>query len=81
MKKNAKAKSDLASPSVNVLGLSPTYFRGEEDIKEIRRILETAGYRINAIPGGGSAWSEIMQLPQADFFYVFFAPKVRRGKT
>lgn len=70
VKKNAKAKSDLASPSVNVLGLSPTYFRGEEDIKEIRRILETAGYHINAIPGGGSAWSEIMRLPQADLNLV-----------
>lgn len=70
VKRNAKAKSDLASPSVNVLGLSPTYFRGEEDIKEIRRILETAGYRINAIPGGGSAWSEIMRLPQADLNLV-----------
>ena len=57
-------------PSVNLLGLSPTYFRGEEDIKEIRRILETAGYRINAVPGGGSAWSEIMQLPQADLNLV-----------
>ena len=57
-------------PSVNLLGLSPTYFRGEEDIKEIRRILEMAGYRINAIPGGGSAWSEIMRLPQADLNLV-----------
>lgn len=70
VKRNAKAKSDLALPSVNVLGLSPTYFRGEEDIKEIRRILETAGYHINAIPGGGSAWSEIMRLPQADLNLV-----------
>ena len=58
-------------PSVNLLGLSPTYFRGEEDIKEIRRILETAGYHINAIPGGGSAWDEIMELPQADLNLVF----------
>ena len=57
-------------PSVNLLGLSPTYFRGEEDIKEIRRILETAGYHINAIPGGGSAWDEIMELPQADLNLV-----------
>ena len=57
-------------PSVNLLGLSPTYFRGEEDIKEIRRILEMAGYHINAIPGGSSAWSEIMRLPQADLNLV-----------
>jgi nitrogenase molybdenum-cofactor synthesis protein NifE len=57
-------------PSVNLLGLSSTYFRGEEDIKEIRRILEMAGYHINAIPGGGSAWSEIMRLPQADLNLV-----------
>ena len=70
VKKNAKDKSDLASPSVNLLGLSPTYFRGEEDIKEIRRILETAGYHISAIPGGGSAWDEIMELPQADLNLV-----------
>lgn len=70
VKRNAKAKSNLALPSVNVLGLSPTYFRGEEDIKEIRRILETAEYHINAIPGGGSAWSEIMRLPQADLNLV-----------
>ena len=60
-----------AKPSVNLLGLSPTYFRGEEDIKEIRRILETAGYHINAIPGGGSTWDEIMELPQADLNLVF----------
>ncbi|MBQ3366122.1 MAG: hypothetical protein IJG43_05495 [Acidaminococcaceae bacterium] len=59
-----------AKPSVNLLGLSPTYFRGEEDIKEIRRILEMAGYRINAIPGGGSGWNEIMQLPKADLNLV-----------
>ena len=60
-----------AKPSVNLLGLSPTYFRGEEDIKEIRRILETAGYHINAIPGGSSTWDEIMELPQADLNLVF----------
>lgn len=62
--------SFTAEPSVNLLGLSPTYFRGEEDIKEIRRILEKAGYHINAIPGGGSSWDEIMQLPQADLNIV-----------
>ena len=61
----------LSALPVNLLGLSPTYFRGEEDIKEIRRILETAGYHINAIPGGGSAWDEIMELPQADLNLVF----------
>ena len=65
------ADTDFASkPSLNLLGLSPTCFRGEEDIKEIRRILETAGYRINAIPGGGSVWNEIMELPKADLNLV-----------
>ena len=64
------SKNSATKPSVNLLGLSPTYFRGEEDIKEICRILETAGYRINAIPGGGSAWDEIMALPQADLNLV-----------
>ncbi len=59
-----------ARPSVNLLGLTPTYFRGEEDIKEVRRILEKAGYRINAVPGGGSTWDEIMRLPNADLNLV-----------
>ena len=60
----------VPKPSLNLLGLSPTSFRGEEDIKEIRRILEAAGYRINAIPGGGSTWNEIMELPKADLNLV-----------
>ena len=68
VKKCAKPKTDF--PSLNLLGLSPTYFRGEEDIKEIRHILETAGYHINAIPGGGSTWDEIMELPKADLNLV-----------
>ena len=72
IKKYAKAKTEnaAATPSVNLLGLTPTYFRGEEDIKEIRRILEKAGYRVNAIPGGGSSWDEIMELPHADLNIV-----------
>ena len=72
IKKYAKAKTENAAamPSVNLLGLTPTYFRGEEDIKEIRRILEKAGYRVNAIPGGGSSWDEIMELPHADLNVV-----------
>lgn len=57
-------------PSVNLLGLTPTYFRGEEDIEELRRLLEKAGYRVNAIPGGGSPWEEIMRLPEADLNIV-----------
>ena len=57
-------------PSVNLLGLTPTCFRGEEDIAELRRLLEKAGYRINAIPGGGSAWEEILRLPEADLNIV-----------
>ena len=72
IKKYAKAKTEnaAATPSVNLLGLTPTYFRGEEDIKEIRRILEKAGYRVNAVPGGGSSWDEIMELPHADLNVV-----------
>lgn len=72
IKKYAKTKTEnaAATPSVNLLGLTPTYFRGEEDIKEIRRILEKAGYRVNAVPGGGSSWDEIMELPHADLNVV-----------
>ena len=65
-----KADAPDRKPSVNLLGLTPTYFRGEEDIAELRRLLEKAGYRINAIPGGGSTWEEIMRLPEADLNIV-----------
>jgi len=63
-------KTASQQPSVNLLGLSPTCFRGEEDIKEICRLLKKAGCHINAIPGGGSTWGEIMRLPDADLNIV-----------
>ena len=65
-----KADAPDRKPSVNLLGLTPTYFRGEEDIAELCRLLEKAGYQINAIPGGGSTWEEIMRLPEADLNIV-----------
>ena len=70
VEKQRRTKPAAGKPSLNLLGLTPTCFRGEEDIAEICRILETAGYRINAIPGGGSAWDEIMELPNADLNLV-----------
>lgn len=65
--KNKPIESQYRSgkPAVNLLGLTPTYFRGEEDIAELRRLLEKAGYAVNAVPGGGSSWAEIMRLPEA----------------
>ena len=67
---DAAHTGETTGPSVNLLGLTPTYFRGEEDIKEIRRILKKAGYHINAVPGGGSDWNKLMALPDADLNIV-----------
>lgn len=67
-----KSNTDTASPkpSINVLGLTPMYYRGEEDIAEIRRLLEASGYKVNAIPGGGASWEDIQRLPEADLNLV-----------
>lgn len=46
------------------------YYRGEEDIAEIRRLLEASGYKVNAIPGGGASWEDIQRLPEADLNLV-----------
>lgn len=39
---------------VNLLGATTAYFNGRNDLEEIKRILETANYRVIAVPGAGS---------------------------
>lgn len=64
---NNQEKKNL---SVNLLGASEFYLNGKADIKEIRRILELAGYQVNCIPGGGSTLEEIQNLSKAQLNIV-----------
>lgn len=58
--KYATEKVEVLPKKINLLGLSDFYYNGEADRKEIIRILEKAGYEINAVPGAGSSL-EVLQ--------------------
>ena len=55
---------------VNVLGLSLSDLQGRENARELRRLLEAAGLEVQAIPGAGSRWEEIMAMPSAELNIV-----------
>ena len=55
---------------VNVLGLSLSDLQGQENARELRRLLEAAGLEVQAIPGAGSSWEDIMAMPSAELNIV-----------
>ncbi|MBQ8417152.1 MAG: nitrogenase component 1 [Phascolarctobacterium sp.] len=55
---------------VNLLGLNDFYYNGVADRKELCCLLEKAGYKINAVPGGGSSLEELQQLGKAQLNIV-----------
>jgi len=56
--------------TVNVLGLSLSDLKGKENALEIKRLLTMSGLTVNAIPGAGSTWEEIMNMPSAELNIV-----------
>ena len=56
--------------TVNLLGLSPAYYNGANDVEELKRLLHMCGYKVLACPGAGSTVAEIRQLTQAEFNIV-----------
>ena len=71
--KAAAAVMDVLSPPqekvawqrVNLLGLTPGYYNGANDQRELVRLLTLAGYQVNACPGGGSEAAELSHLSRA----------------
>ena len=55
---------------VNLLGCTTAYFNGKNDIKEIKRILEIANYKIIAVPGAGSDLEVLQKVPVAQLNIV-----------
>ena len=55
---------------VNLLGATTAYFNGRNDLEEIKRILETANYRVIAVPGAGSELETLQKIPAAQLNIV-----------
>lgn len=55
---------------INLLGCTPAYFNGKNDLKEIKRILTNAGYKIIAAPGAESDLETLQKVPAAQLNIV-----------
>lgn len=58
---------------INVLGLTPFYYNGQADAKEILRLLADCGYQVNAVPGCGSGAASLKELSRAELNVVIHA--------
>lgn len=56
--------------SVNLLGVTASYYNGYNDLQEIKRLLGLAGYQVVACPGAGSSVEEMANLTQAELNIV-----------
>ncbi|SHJ64206.1 nitrogenase component 1 [Propionispora hippei] len=65
-----RSRSMVIPCSLNLLGVSDGYYNGKNDVNELKRILELAGYQILACPGAGSTWQEISVMTQAEMNLV-----------
>ena len=54
-----------AAESVNILGLSDIYLKGQGDEKELRRLLNLSGISVISVPGCHESWENIMKAPSA----------------
>ena len=55
---------------VNLLGQTDFYLHGRDDTDEVRRLLQMAGYTIQASPGSGSSLEDIRHLGRAELNIV-----------
>lgn len=51
--------------AVNLIGQTDYYLQGAADTRELRRILELAGYEVLTAPGSGSSLAELQQVGEA----------------
>lgn len=56
--------------SVNLLGVTPSYYNGYNDLQELKRLLGLAGYQVIACPGAGSSVEEMAKIAQAELNIV-----------
>lgn len=63
-------QQDDSGRRVNLLGLTPGYYNGANDQRELVRLLTLAGYEVNACPGGGTESSGLSRLGHASLNIV-----------
>jgi len=67
-------KRSIVQPcTVNLLGCSVSYYNAANDLRELKRLLELAGYKVLACPGAGSSTAEIAAMTQAELNLVIHA--------
>lgn len=67
---NLEPRGKVQPQTVNILGMSPAYYNGDNDLQELKRLLHLCGYEVLACPGAGSTVEEIRQLTRAAFNVV-----------
>lgn len=60
-----KRASRVQPNAVNLLGGTIGYYNGTNDIRELKRMLNLAGYQVVACPGAGSSTQEITNMTNA----------------
>ena len=64
-------EAEEAQPNViNIIGQTDFYLNGRADSKEIRRLLELAGYKVQAMPGSGASIEQLKALGRASLNVV-----------
>ena len=63
-------RGEVDPKSVNLLGCSLSYFNGENDLQELKNVLNLAGYKVYACPGAGSTVEEIQKMTNAELNIV-----------
>ena len=55
---------------INILGQTDFYLHGRDDTEEMVRLLQKAGYKVQAVPGSGSSIDELKHLGNAQLNIV-----------
>lgn len=63
-------RDKIVSKSVNLLVAAFSYFNGENDLQELKNVLNMAGYEVFACPGAGSTVEEIQIMTRAELNIV-----------
>lgn len=65
------AKNDEPSKNtVNLVGQTDFYLHGRDDTLELVRLLQKAGYRVQAVPGGGTTLEQLQHVGRAQLNIV-----------
>ena len=67
---NLLKRDKIVAKSINLLGCSLSYFNGENDLQELKNVLNMAGYEVFACPGAGSTVEEIRTMTRAELNIV-----------